>query len=325
MIVYYKHILSKDFTDWLQRLQNKRFCFVEMDNEIIIENEGCGLEYYFNKVPVYNYRGQLMNPRFLLDDLKVSSREDFFNTGFNPLLIKILGLRINTPKLEDSDINNGIEKISEHGKIILKRHYKSQDYNRYSIQQHMCTILNKIIDTDMYYNNIMSKIPSSEEYEKQYEDIVKIDTYDNNHVLDLLDGICTDLNDIIDNVYKDKEFIYLKEYSELNKLQIDYEHNINDDISQIYIDLCNKKTCIKHKSPNCEFKYDNLKDNKLFNDTSIDYYNNIIQKLDKITQIKYIYIKKIKEIKEKSTYVKYLKYKKKYIELKSKLNNKLGY
>jgi hypothetical protein len=100
-----------------------------------------------------------MNPRYLLPDLKISPLEDL-NSDFNPILIKILGIRINTPTIDIEQINNGINSITMYGKIILKYHYIVQEFKRYNISNYMFKILNELKTPDfkhMKYDNYTSE------------------------------------------------------------------------------------------------------------------------------------------------------------------------
>ena len=367
-----------------------------------------------------------MNPRFLLDDLKVSSLNNL-NDGFNPLLIKILGLRINTPKQNNDSINEGINNLSNWGKIILKYHYINQDYNRYSISHKMYEILNKIVndtETIHYYSKIeklfdecsnicvfymnlykmkykkildesgfkkylktlkyyegvneyVNKLLLLDEnicnifkdkykaldekevicdfnhYEKNSQILKKLDTirrrdgwssqsitidfidsyrYNNQHILLLLKDIEHKLKEYdttIEDFNKAEQYNFFNKINGLKEYQIILsEHQVNNDISQLYIDYQTNVKCKKYK---IECKKLKDKDMKLINAISIESYEKVKEIVPKLKKWKEDCIKHVHDIEsehtnsEQSTHVKYLKYKKKYIELKSKLNNKLGY
>ena len=311
--------------------ETDRFCFVELENEILIENENCGLDYYFNKVPVYNYRGQLINPRFLLDDLIISPVNDL-NKGFNPLLIKILGLRINTPKLDDNVINEGIKNLSLCGQIILKYHYIIQSNNRYSIPQVLYETLNalKVYDYvellkigETVYDPIINTKPPPRMNKKCFD----IKNFTNNEEL-LLN--CT--------INFNKINIYINNYNTCIariKTLIDKPHNIDDNISDIYYDVVSKEKKYKYKT-HPKIIDDRLKlilSSIMFSYPNRYYYSDkydLENDSDNFTKI-FTNIKLPEDLsdiqnKEQNTFqVKYLKYKKKYIELKSKLINRLKY
>jgi hypothetical protein len=105
-------------TSIIEYIYHKRLCFVELDNIILIELEYIGLTYYFNKCPVYNYEGVLMNPRYLLPDLTINPKD--YNGSFNPIIIKMLGIGIKLPRNINKElINIAIKNISDTGIKIL--------------------------------------------------------------------------------------------------------------------------------------------------------------------------------------------------------------
>ena len=270
-----------------------------------------------------------MNPRFLLDDLIISPRNNL-NEGFNPLLIEILGLRINTPKLDKNDITMGIGDLSEYGKIILKYHYQNynrymiphqnQNYNRYRIPYKMCEILNTL-DTNNYNNMFILEILDDRDLFELYSMIKDIKYIKDINIFeeankDLINNYAWIVNYI--NEYK-KYSANINENHE-NDLQCNQRHNTESDIANIYYDVLSKK------KEQYEYKTQPIKIIDRFNASRIHQFNDYKNIYEKCIEYKNRLDEAKQSIKSREPFeVKYFKYKKKYIELKSKLINRLKY
>ena len=92
-----------------------RLCFIELNDYILIEIEKVGLEYYIDKLPVYDYLGNLMNSYFFNNKNKLD---------IDPIFISIFGIRYNFEKLKmtkisDAEIKKNIDNMTENAKILL--------------------------------------------------------------------------------------------------------------------------------------------------------------------------------------------------------------
>jgi hypothetical protein len=70
------------------RYPSGRFCFVEFNDKILIESEDVSLDYYINKLPVYNFLGQLLLPNMA----NLSNINNLFVLDINKHFIELIGL-----------------------------------------------------------------------------------------------------------------------------------------------------------------------------------------------------------------------------------------
>jgi len=107
-----------------------RLCFVEFNDIILIELEIIGFEYYINRLPVYDFNGDLMNSYFF----KINNRLDI-----DEIFVKIFNFDYKNIKdiiILPKIIKESIDNMSEYAKYILYYYnYNSLNNSRYNISK----------------------------------------------------------------------------------------------------------------------------------------------------------------------------------------------
>ena len=111
-----------------------RFCFIEFNDKILIEAEDISLDYYINKLPVYNFLGQLLLPNMC----NLQNTKNLFLLDINKNFLDLIGLVkyvspfIKTEAIIPMDIV--VKDLSEIGLVILLCLIKNPgNKNRYNI------------------------------------------------------------------------------------------------------------------------------------------------------------------------------------------------
>ena len=155
--IYISYNLLREFTSSTEDLMkysdvwedfySNRFCFVEFNNFILIDEEYLNKMYYAKKLPTYDFNGQLLFP-----ELANLNNEYPYQLNINPVFIKMLGIRnYISPKQDDE-----ITEVSEHsiktivsdlnltGQIILYYHILKCKTKRYNLSIELQNNMNEL-------------------------------------------------------------------------------------------------------------------------------------------------------------------------------------
>jgi len=126
-----------------------RFCYVEFNDKILIESENIGIDYYINKLPVYNYQGKLL-VEYMFNNEYTGIKSKILDIDIR--FIKMLGIKnyIN-PKFKtinyDIDMKQVVNDLNHFGLIILSYHiYYNQYKKRYNLSTEIQNKINNIDD-----------------------------------------------------------------------------------------------------------------------------------------------------------------------------------
>jgi hypothetical protein len=196
------------------KIHNDRICFVEFNNMILIENEDIGIDYYINKLPVYDFTGKLMEHN--LSNV-LNNRKDKNNLEINSIFVKMVGIKqllTNKINISDKELYSAVEDLIPLAKIILKYHFLTCTVMRYNVSDPLVTALKNLdIDLNIKYDIIPNN-------NNDLEKLINIINMDWEH---WMPNIKEYLNSDYKYAISGEEF---KKYREL-------KHNKKDDITTI--------------------------------------------------------------------------------------------
>ena len=234
--------LDSEIIDY-EFFKNDRFCFIELNNKILIELEDVALEYYLYKLPVYDYLGHLLLP--YMGNLNVKSPLKFGILDIDDQFIRLFGIknyinpnpRINPIVPFESIISN----VNQIGLILLAYIYYNRITDRYTIDPlleryfmniHTIPISPTIIPRRDLTHNIENTIDLI--YFDEYINILRLDEsgymnplpiikynkyyYFTNYDFDFttfigsIEGLNISVNESIDGGYYKKYLKYKKKY-----------------------------------------------------------------------------------------------------------------
>ena len=126
-------INSREMIVNILMFQGDRWCFVEFAHIILIEIEWAAINYYADVLPVYDFRGNKINPSVKgIPHLKID------NTLRR--MFGISGPRIRTP----TNVANAVACLTMCAKILLKFNFASATQKRYNLSKELVRILDHI-------------------------------------------------------------------------------------------------------------------------------------------------------------------------------------
>ena len=122
---------------------SNRFCFIEFPNMILIESEEIGLWYYFNKLPVYDFNGNIIN-------IHLNNNCDILDIDIE--FTKMIGLpnylNPNPDKqIKITNLEDVVKNINDLALIILYNHIvinHINKVNRYNLSTELILLIKKI-------------------------------------------------------------------------------------------------------------------------------------------------------------------------------------
>ena len=132
---------------------NNRICFVEFNDKILIELEDVAFGYYFNKLPIYDYLGNIMEQS--LCNLG-NALEYRYKLNIDEIFVRMLGIRnyiirtrkTNVEHLITADVEHlitaAVNDITPIGLIILTYHILCCNTNRYNLSKQLIDAISKI-------------------------------------------------------------------------------------------------------------------------------------------------------------------------------------
>jgi len=166
-------------------IDGDKWCFVELDEYILIENEYIASNYYAYYVPVYDLYGNHINP--------VIGRI-MHKLDINTLFGKLIGLKgYSKYKHTPTELLEIASKLKFQAKIILKFNIIVSSVYRYNLSNELVRILNEtnmpIINLQIYTKlvNIISAFAKYEpkkinEYITEYKRIIELVEYDDEDI-----------------------------------------------------------------------------------------------------------------------------------------------
>jgi hypothetical protein len=118
-----------------------RFIFIEFNDKILIEDESAGLDYYINKLPIYNFEGKLL-VSYMYNGLNKQNYLQILDIDYR--FIRMLGIKNYTnpicdkqiKKMDNNLIVSAVNNLTNYGFIILTYHLLvCPNKNRYNISE----------------------------------------------------------------------------------------------------------------------------------------------------------------------------------------------
>jgi hypothetical protein len=144
-----------------------RLSYVEFDTYILIEIEYICLKYYIDKLPVYDFNGNLLNITMYnkLYEIDTVSNDQYI-LNINKIFYIAIGIPIKY-KVKNADIIEAIDNLTPIGLIILKYHYLICKTNRYTIHDYLYKKLKTLDET--YKISVLENNDSSNTYKLDHD------------------------------------------------------------------------------------------------------------------------------------------------------------
>jgi len=172
-----------------------RFIFIEFNDKILIENEIAVLDYYINKLPVYNFEGKLL-VSYMYNGLNKQNYLQILDIDYR--FIRMVGIKNytnpicdkQTKKMDNNLIVSAVNNLTKYGFIILAYHllvcpnkdrYNISEalknrINNFEIEQRLDSTDFKIPITDTRTHNFTSQDNLTNVYFNMYNSNLQLDS-----------------------------------------------------------------------------------------------------------------------------------------------------
>ena len=141
----------EELSIWNEENIFDRFHYVEFNDKIVIETERVVLDYYINKLPVYNHEGKLLVPNMC------NNSNDGMNLRILDIdirFIKMMGIKNyinpNDIEYEEIDIQSVVDNLTPYGLVLLSFHLAHNKFrNRYNLSTELQNRINEFKITEI--------------------------------------------------------------------------------------------------------------------------------------------------------------------------------
>jgi hypothetical protein len=163
---YYSHHDYEDYNS------TSRLCFIEFNDYILIEKELIGINYYINKLPVYDFNGILMDPKLSINNQ--------YELTINPVFKKMLGMKFLIEFNTSSDkIKEVVDSLTVIGNVILFYYSKlTNKSKRYSLSKELLDSFIILSEQINYYKKKINTSGKSNKILKYFNE----DEFINNNI-----------------------------------------------------------------------------------------------------------------------------------------------